>query len=56
MKREVNSRRPDMKRERYSEPAQMKADSKINTDPEGMWTGISTEDPMEEPIQDADDL
>lgn len=28
----------------------------INTDPDGSWTGVSTEDPMSKPIQDADDL
>ena len=28
----------------------------INTDPFGSWTGVSTDDPYEKPIQDADDL
>ena len=28
----------------------------INTDPDGSWTGVCTDDPMEKPIQDADDL
>lgn len=29
---------------------------RINTDPDGSWTGVSTEDPFDKPIQDADDL
>lgn len=28
----------------------------INTDPNGMWTGVSTEDKYEMPVQDVDDL
>ena len=28
----------------------------INTDPFGSWTGVSTDDPYEKPVQDADDL
>ena len=28
----------------------------INTDPLGSWTGVPTDDPMEKPVQDADDL
>ena len=28
----------------------------INTDPNGTWTGVPTDDPMSTPIQDADDL
>jgi len=30
--------------------------NKINTDPQGSWTGVPTDDPYEKPIQDADDL
>lgn len=29
---------------------------KINTDPLGSYTGVNTEDKMEKPVQDADDL
>ena len=32
------------------------ADPTINTDPNGSWTGVSTDNIMEKPIQDADDL
>lgn len=28
----------------------------INTDPQGSYTGVSTEDKYEPPVQDADDL
>ena len=28
----------------------------IITDPLGSWTGVPTDDPYDEPIQDADDL
>lgn len=28
----------------------------INTDPNGTWTGVPTDDPMSVPIQDVDDL
>ena len=31
-------------------------DNSILTDPNGSWTGVSIADPMEKPIQDADDL
>ena len=30
--------------------------NKINTDPDGMWTGVCTEDCFEKPVQDVDDL
>ncbi len=34
----------------------VKPDSKIDTDPFGSWTGVSTEDPYDKPVQDVDDL
>ena len=37
-------------------PAQMRADERINTDPDGSWTGVPTEFPYEMPVQDVDDL
>ena len=39
-----------------STAADMSADARINTDPNGSWTGVATEDPYEKPVQDADDL
>lgn len=30
--------------------------ARINTDPDGSWTGVSTEDKYEKPVQDVDDL
>ena len=30
--------------------------SRIDTDPLGMWTGVPTENPFDKPVQDADDL
>ena len=39
-----------------NEPAHMKADGSINTDPSGSWTGVCTDSPDEIPVQDADDL
>ena len=30
--------------------------SNIDTDPQGSWTGVPTDDPYSKPIQDADDL
>ena len=51
MKREEKKRRtPD------NEPANMKTEGSINTDPTGSWTGVSTDSPYETPVQDADDL
>lgn len=35
--------------------ASMKVDPEITTDPLGSWTGVPM-DPLDEPIQDADDL
>lgn len=52
MKREEKS----IKKNTLSQPAEMKADKEINTDPDGSWTGVPTEFPYEMPIQDADDL
>lgn len=31
-------------------------DDDIDTDPQGSWTGVRTDDPYDKPIQDADDL
>ena len=36
--------------------ASFAATGRINTDPDGTWTGVNTEDAYEKPIQDADDL
>lgn len=36
--------------------ANMIADMQINTDPNGSWTGVATDNPYEVPIQDVDDL
>ena len=36
--------------------ADMRADREINTDPDGVWTGVPTEFPNELPVQDVDDL
>ena len=60
MKKEINMRKKlvidSVKTERYNEPADMCADNSINTDPDGMWTGVSTADKYEKPVQDVDDL
>lgn len=32
-----------------------RAENSINTDPNGSWTGVA-ENPLEKPVQDADDL
>ena len=44
------------KKTQCSNPADMCADSRINTDPNGMWTGVPTDTLDELPVQDVDDL
>ena len=56
MKREINMIKKKIKKEQGSEPISFAADGRINTDPNGMWTGVSTENEYEKPIQDVDDL
>ena len=60
MKKEINMRKQSgiesKKTECNSIPADMKADNAINTDPDGMWTGVSTVNRYEKPVQDVDDL
>ncbi len=56
MKREVNMRKPDTKLTMSKAGADMRSDERINTDPNGMWTGVSTEYTFEPPVQDVDDL
>lgn len=53
MKREANSIKTKQTEE-YTESFATKGS--INTDPNGMWTGVNTEDKYEKPIQDVDDL
>ena len=67
MKREVNMRMTKMREiEEGSdgkinlhspkpEPV-MQADGRINTDPLGSWTGTATDNIMDKPVQDVDDL
>ena len=50
------SKEKEVKRAGKCEPSDMAADSQINTDPNGSWTGFPTDDPYEAPVQDADDL
>ena len=55
MKIKVNMIKQDFKKEdkgKYS----FASDNRINTDPNGTWTGVSTENDKDMPIQDADDL
>ncbi len=61
MKREINMRSncKDKNGEQGSVikgSPDVKTDSKIDTDPFGSWTGVSTEDPYDKPVQDVDDL
>ncbi|MBR2931061.1 MAG: hypothetical protein IKC32_07515 [Clostridia bacterium] len=51
MKREEKNRVPHP----LEDGAKMLADLKINTDPDGSWTGVPL-DEDEEPVQDVDDL
>ncbi len=39
-----------------SAAANMCADNRINTDPNGSWTGVVPDNPNEVPVQDVDDL
>ena len=55
MKKEINMRKELTKKEKGS-AFNLKADSAINTDPYGSYTGVSTDNKYERPIQDADDL
>ena len=41
---------------KYGIEANMCADTSINTDPNGSWTGVVTDNPNEMPVQDVDDL
>ena len=56
MKREVNMRKQDLKTTLAKSGADMRSDERINTDPDGMWTGVSTDSMLEPPVQDVDDL
>jgi len=56
MKREVNMRKRVEINDLARSGADMRSDMSINTDPDGMWTGVPTQSPYEEPIQDVDDL
>lgn len=55
-RRSIVSKEKEVKRAGKCEPSDMAADSQINTDPNGSWTGFPTDDPYEAPVQDADDL
>lgn len=37
-------------------PSKMSTDGTINTDPNGMWTGVVTDNALDDPVQDVDDL
>ena len=56
MKREVNMRKHDPKIEMSRLGADMRSDERINTDPNGTWTGVSTENTFDPPVQAVDDL
>ena len=55
MKREINMRNKSKKGE-GSVVQSFATNNSINTDPDGMWTGVSTMDELEKPVQDVDDL
>ncbi len=58
MKREVNMRSREGQKFNFEKEKKTNESSKerIITDPFGSWTGIPTDDPYEQPIQDVDDL
>ena len=58
MKKEINMRKQCKEGNSKAQnlPAIMAADNRINTDPDGTWTGVSTENCYDEPVQDVDDL
>lgn len=58
MKREINMRQaPSKKSHPTNNPADMKEQGSIITDPNGSYTGIVTDGSIyDRPIQDADDL
>ena len=58
MSREVNMRRQDSvtKSKEKNRACDMRDDDTISTDPFGSWTGVSSFDEFDKPIQDADDL
>ena len=55
MKKEINM---FIKKETNNEikPGSFATHDRINTDPNGTWTGVNSENQYEQPIQDADDL
>lgn len=56
MKKEINMLKNKKNTDETSKQLSFAADNRINTDPDGMWTGVSSENKYEEPIQDVDDL
>ena len=50
------NKREEKSKDEINRAAVMRADKEINTDPDGMWTGVPTEFPHEMPVQDVDDL
>ena len=60
MSREVNMRKKYSADERgekgSNRPCDMRDNGTISTDPFGSWTGVCSQDELEKPVQDADDL
>jgi len=59
MKKELNMRREIPKKANVPPleyGAQMATEGRIDTDPQGMWTGVPTDELDNRPIQDVDDL
>ena len=55
MKKEINMLNKHLK-EKGNASLSFATNDKINTDPDGMWTGVCTENQFEKPVQDVDDL
>ena len=59
-KKEINMRKDTSIKKTMSEiinrGAKMTKEGRIDTDPFGTWTGVNSDFPLEEPIQDVDDL
>jgi hypothetical protein len=59
MKREINMRKNNKIKPgefNFNFKAEMSTEGRINTDPNGSYTGVCTDDVCDIPVQDADDL